>query len=184
MKVIGLIGFIGVGKGTVAEYLKKDYSYEIITMGDIVRELATKLGRSHSRDDLQGTQREYTAKHGLEYFVKRVIKKIKENKLEKVVVDGIRRPEDVGLPKKTFSGDMIVLQIDAEPAIRFERMKARCRTGDPQTFEEFQRQEANEFKLFNYTKTLEYVEFNIENNNRLEDLYKQIDDLVHSLGFD
>ena len=176
MKVIGLVGPIGSGKDTVSDYISKKYGYKVIVMGDIVREIATELGRGHSRDDLHLTQREVVAKYGLSYFAGRVVEKIRKNGWEKVVINGIRRPEDAAVPKKEFGKDMVVALVDALPQIRFERMKARKRQGDPHTMEEFIRQEKNEKKLFQFDETMKFVDSIIINNDgSFEQLYKTVD---------
>ena len=52
MKVIGLMGTIGAGKGTVADYLMGRYGFKSITMGDLVREEAEKVGLEKNRENL------------------------------------------------------------------------------------------------------------------------------------
>jgi len=185
MKVIGLIGPIGSGKDTVSSYISKQYGYKVIVMGDIVREIATELGRTHTRDDLQATQKEVVAKYGIEYFAKRVVEKIKKNNWNKVVINGIRRPEDASIPKEEFGKDLIVALVDALPEIRFQRMKSRSRPGDPHTFEEFQRQEENEKKHFNEEETRKYVDSIIINNDgTYGQLHRNVDAFMKKFGLD
>jgi dephospho-CoA kinase len=184
MKIIGLVGLIGSGKDVVSDILCKKYGYKKVVMGDIVRELATKLGRTHSRDDLQRTQKEYREKYGNEFFGSRVVKKIRENGWDKVVINGIRIPEDVKVPKREFGKDMVVVLVDVDPKIRFERLKDRKRIGDPETFEEFQRQEENEKKLFDFENVLKYVEYKIDNSGTLEDLERNVERFVKERGME
>lgn len=176
MKVIGLTGPIGSGKDTVSNYIAKKYGYKVIVMGDIVREIATELGRGHTRDDLQLTQKEVVANHGIGYFAERVVEKIKKNGWNKVVINGIRRPEDAAVPKKEFGKDMVVALVDALPAIRFGRMKSRNRPGDPHTMEEFLRQEENEKRHFRWDETKKFVDSVIINNDgSFGQLHKNVD---------
>ena len=106
------------------------------------------------------------------------MKKILKNRLDKVVINGIRRPQDAIVPKKHFGKDIVILLIDATPKIRYERLKQRNREGDPETFEEFIRQEKNEIKLFNIEETLKYYDYKIENNGDVEKLHKTIDEFM------
>lgn len=183
MKVIGLVGPIGSGKDTVSDYISKRYGYNVVVMGNIVREIATELGRGHTRDDLQLTQKEVVAKHGIKYFAERVVKKIKKNGWTKVVINGIRRSEDAAVPKKEFGKGMVVALVDALPSIRFERMKARKRPGDPHTMEEFLRQEENEKKLFRWDETKKFVDSVIINNDgSFEKLHKNVDAFMKKFG--
>ncbi len=178
MKIIGLVGLVGSGKDTVSEYIVKKYGYHMVSMGDIVREIATKLGRSHNRDDLQRTQKEYREKYGDEFFGEKVVERIEGNGFERVVINGIRIPQDVSVPKNRFGKDMVVVLVDAGPKIRFGRMAKRSRIGDPKTFGEFRRQENNELKLFNFEGVLRFVEHKIMNNGGLEELHGNVDSFM------
>ena len=178
MKIIGIMGLIGSGKDAVSQYLAEKYGYEVIGMGNIVRELSKGIGRTNGRDDLQQTQKEIVEKYGWEYFAENVVKKILKNRLDKVVINGIRRPQDAIVPKKHFGKDIVILLIDAPPKVRYERLKQRKRESDPETFEEFIRQEKNEVRLFNIEETLKYYDYKIENNGDVEKLHKTIDEFM------
>jgi len=178
MKIIGIMGLIGSGKDAVSQYLAEKYGYEVIGMGNIVRELSKGIGRTNGRDDLQQTQKEIVEKYGWEYFAENVVKKILKNRLDKVVINGIRRPQDAIVPKRYFGKDIVILLIDAPPKVRYERLKQRKRESDPETFEEFMRQEKNEIKLFNIEETLKYYDYKIENKGDVEKLRKTLDEFM------
>lgn len=184
MKIIGLIGLIGSGKDVVSDYIAKNYGYNVVVMGDIVREIAAALGRTHDRHDLIKTQKECVEKYGMDYFSKKVVEKIRKNNWQKAVINGIRRPEDATVPKKIFGDEMVIALVDAKPETRFMRMQGRKRIGDPQTFDEFLIQEKKEMKSFRLDETIGLAEYKIRNEGTLEDLYKNIDDFMkmHNLA--
>ncbi|MBI2583992.1 MAG: AAA family ATPase [Candidatus Aenigmarchaeota archaeon] len=184
MKVIGVIGLIGAGKDSANEYIMEQYDYRLVHFGDIVREIAKKMNKEPNRDNLLAIQREYTKKHGIDYFAKEVVKRIEKGGFDKVIINGIRRPVDASVPKQRFGKSMILLQVDADPKIRFERMSKRGRVGDPKTFGEFRRQENAEAKAFDFKDTLKLVDYKVTNNGTLEELHKQIDKLLEKTGFD
>lgn len=183
MKVIGLMGFIGAGKDTVSDYLRDKYGYDVVIMGDVVREEFKKRGLPETREALQDLQKEMVQKHGIEYWAKKTVERIKEKKFEKVVINGIRRPVDASVPKKEFGDDMITIIVNADTKIRFERLKKRARPGDPKTIAEFKAQEKREWKMFDFKKTLTYADYTIKNNGTVDELQKQIDKLVEKVGF-
>lgn len=183
MKVIGIFGFIGSGKDEATKYISSAYNYDIVHMGNIVRAISKRLGRTENRDDLLRTQRECTEKYGMEYFGKKVVEKILLNRLDKIIINGIRRPEDVIVPKRHFGKQMIFVLIDAPAKTRFERMKLRRRGGDPETFAEFQRQENSEFRFFDIDETLKLVDRKIDNSGSVKQLHDNIDKLLGETNF-
>jgi len=183
MRVIGLFGLIGSGKDTVSDYLRDKYGYNIIIMGDIVRELCTQRGLEPNRDNLILVQREQVEKYGITWFSEEVVRRIRANKWQKAVIGGMRRPEDAEVPKRAFGKDMILVEVDADPRLRFARMKSRARIGDPKTLEEFLHQEELDKKAFNFEKLKTYIDYTVTNNDTLEQLYAQVDALLKKTGF-
>lgn len=184
MKVIGFVGDIGSGKDFAAEYLCRKYGYTNISMGDIVRELLKKAGRPENRENLDALQKELVEKHGQDFFAKEVLKKIAAQKLDKVVISGIRRPADAEVPMRAFGKDFVLVKVEAPAEIRFERMRARARPGDPKTLEEFLKQEKAQYELFSLEKTYSYAKHRIDNSGTPEQLRKRLDELVKKIGFE
>lgn len=183
MRVIGLFGLIGSGKDTVSDYIAKKYGYNVIIMGDIVRELCVQRGLEVNRDNLGMVQREQVQKYGITWFAEEVVRRIKANKWQKVVINGTRRPADAAVPKAAFGKDYILIQVDADPEIRFERMKSRARIGDPKTLEEFLHQEALDKKNFDFETLKKYINYTVTNNGSFEELQAQVDTLLKKAGF-
>ncbi|MFH1248697.1 MAG: AAA family ATPase [archaeon] len=175
--MLGLIGTIGAGKTTVSDYLVSK-GFERITMGDLVRLKAKEEGLEPTRDNLQSLQEKYRTKFGKDYFIKEAIRKLKESEKFLSLIDGIRTPIDAKAAKLEKA---ILILVDASPPIRFERLKSRKRTGDPQTFEEFKKQEEAEFKLFDFITTLKYVDFKLDNSGSQKEIYKKVEDLIANI---
>src|SRR3989344_410724 len=90
----GVMGKMGSGKDAVTDYLQEQ-GWNEIGMGDIIREIAAERGVEPARDNLDRIQNEYAEKYGKGFLGKIVCDKIKESEYENVVVNGLRRPEDV-----------------------------------------------------------------------------------------
>ena len=178
MKVIGIFGLIGSGKDTAAEYLEQKYGFLHISYGNLVRGLARQLGRTIERDDLIRTQREYVQRYGQSYFGKLAVEKVRKSKEKFFALSGIRRPRDVEEPRKAFGEDFVLIFIDASPKVRFQRMRARMREGDPETLEEFLRQDEEEKKTFGFDIVMKYVKFTIKNEGTLEELHQTVDQVL------
>jgi dephospho-CoA kinase len=183
MKVIGTIGLIGSGKDTVAQYIARRYGYTIISMRDLVKEVTEKEGLEPTRENLQTISEKYRKTYGMDYFARLATEKASGIGAKKVLISEMRKPEDITVPKARFGKDIMIILIEADPEIRFERLRKRGRLGDPKTFEQFQRQEKREYELY-FSKSLHLAEYRIENNGTLEELYNKIDSLLKEHGFD
>ncbi len=179
MKIIGLMGRIGSGKGTIADILIKDYGFKSITMGDLVREEVAKRGLKPTREETTRVSMDCRKKDPA-YFIKRVIEKIKQSGYDKWLIDGIRTPLGVKEFKKAFP-DIKLIRVDVKPEIRFERMKLRARPGFPDTFDKFKEHEELENEKFNLNETLSYADYVIENNGTYEELVSKSKDLISKL---
>lgn len=183
MKVIGLIGTIGAGKDTVANHLIEKYGYKSIGTGDLIRKMVSKEGKEPNRENCQKYQKEKREKEGSDFFSKKVAEEIKKNQWEKAIFNGVRIPEDAATLKKEFGEDAVIVLVDADPHLRFERLRKRKRIGDPKTFEEFKKQEKAEHALFNFKETLKYVDYTIKNEETYEELDKKVDELIKKIKF-
>lgn len=174
MHIIGIAGLIGSGKDEVASYIKKKYGYIIVlNMGDVLREMAKKMGLELTRDTFQNLR----IKYGNNFLAEEIVKRIKENNYDKVIINGIRRSEDFLMQKKAFP-KMRLIVVKADEKIRFQRLKKRGRENDPKTLEEFHRQEKRENEIYDFEKTFSYADFTIENNGTFDGLYKEIDKVM------
>ncbi len=177
-KVIVVIGTIGSGKSLASKYIARRFGFKHITMSNILRGIAKTRGIKPTRQNLEKLQAKLHKKD--KYFlIDRVIEKIMKSSKQKFVVDGARHPEQVEKPKKLLNA--FVLLIDADPKIRFERIKARKRRGDPKTFDEFLQLEQKENKIFRFNKTKKYADAILLNNSTKQSLFKQIDKIMKKL---
>jgi len=181
LKVLGLMGAIGCGKGTVANILEKEYGFHTITIGDLVREEVAKRGLKPTREITTKISEELRSKDPA-YFIKKVIERIKEKGWDKVVIDGIRLLVDVEHLKKAFP-EIIFVLVETDPKKRFERMKLRGRPGFPKTFEEFLKHEKLEIEKFNLDKVWSYASRVINNDGSISDLKTQVIEMLEDFGW-
>jgi len=184
MHLIGVTGLIGSGKNAVSDYIIDKHHYKHIDFGDIVRDFSTSIGKTHKREDLRETRRIFTQKYDLKFFGEQVVKRIKENKWERVVITGIRYPEDIEPIKKKFGHDMILILVEAGERVRFERIVKRNSVRDPKTFTEFMEEESREITLFNFSGVFAYADHRIDNSGTKEDLHKNIDKFMKEYNLD
>ncbi len=181
--IIGIAGTIGAGKDTAADHLKKKYNFQGFTIGDLIREEAKELGIEETRDNLQSLSKERTDKFGEDYWIKKAADRTKQMNIDFAIINGIRRPVDVIIPRQAFGDKFKCIFVDADIKIRFERLKARKRFDDPKNIEDFSEQEKREWKQFDYAKTKELADFVVTNDAGVEELYKKLEELMKKLGF-
>jgi len=91
-------------------------------------------------------------------------------------VDSIRNPAEVESLKRRK--DFALIEVTASEKIRFERIKARGREGDPQTLEKFRTLEAQEESQHKsqqqLTETAGFADTVVENNDTVEALHHKI----------
>jgi len=179
--IIGVTGTIGAGKDTVTNYLHDKYGFTVVSIGDLTREELKAAGMSENRENLDFLAKKRTDEFGNGYWSRKCVAKIQQLKAEKIAISGVRRPADVSIPKKVFGNIYKLVLVDADTELRFKRLKARKRVGDPKTLAEFKKQEKAEHKLFDFEKTATLADFVIRNETTVENLYKQIDEIVNNL---
>jgi len=139
--IIGLVGQAGCGKGTAANLLRDKYGAGYVRFSGILGTVLEALGIEKSRENfvkLSNSLRKEYGEDALSYAVEKIALAAPE---DIVVIDGIRRPEDIVAlePLPHFK----LLSIDAPAELRFERMKKRGEksTESNMTWEQFQKEE-------------------------------------------
>ena len=179
MKVIGVVGLNGSGKDEVVRYLNLRYGVPLISVGDIVREIAEHERVEPTRDNLDEITKRCFAEHGKGYFLKLVVEKIRQSHWEYVGISGIRSPEDVSILKEAFGTDFILIHVYVSDArLRYDRMRKRGSERDEITFTDLLRQDQVTEKLFHIQEAIGMADFSISNDGTLEDLHRNIDNLV------
>ncbi|MEM2932769.1 MAG: AAA family ATPase [Candidatus Pacearchaeota archaeon] len=178
--VIGLMGTIASGKGTVASYLVDRWGFKRIILGNLVRALARKQGIKPTRENLHNLQAKYRAKDQA-YFIKKVIAKIGKSKYDKWVVDGLRNPEDARWLKKFFDAKLVF--IDAPLKLRWERAKKRRRGKEKEeSLGEFKKIEKEENRIFHFNITKRYADFKIINDGSKEKAWREMERILSEIG--
>jgi len=179
MKIIGVIGQNGSGKDEALRYLRAKYDVPFLSTGDMVREIAAKEGKEPTRENLQEISERYFREFGRGCFVKLAAEKIQQNGWTVGGISGIRSSDDVKVLRDKLGANFILINVYvSNAAVRFERMQARHEGRDPQTWEQFQRNERAEEEIFHIRSAAQSADLSLGNDGKLEDLHQEIDDLV------
>lgn len=179
MKVIGITGTIGAGKGTVVEYLmnKKGYAHYSVR-GYLIREIE-KRGMEVNRDSMVMVANELRAMHNPAFIIEELFREATEAGVD-CVIESLRTPGEVEALRKIDS--FTLLAVDADQRLRYERITGRGSETDKIDFETFVSNEAREMNSDdpnkqNLRKCIEMADVVLMNNGTIEDLYEDLERL-------
>lgn len=141
MKIMGISGLPGSGKGLVSEIALQKGAM-VISMGDIIRKEAKKRGES-TKETAQNLRKEHGQYIVAELTIKEIKEILEEGFDKSIIVEGIRSPFEVNLFKENFDNFMI-LSVFANRKLRFERIKSRQREDDTTDYEIFVQRDQRE----------------------------------------
>lgn len=163
--IVCLTGMPGAGKSTIAHGLKSR-GFEIVTMGDAVREEVKKRGLEPTALNMGQTMLELREKNGSGAVAELVKLDIENSKSNVVVIDGVRSNSEIDVLKKY--GDVKLLAIHASTHTRFGFLQSRGREDDPQTKESFEARDNRELDV-GISSSIALSEEVINNNNKTKD---------------
>lgn len=180
--ILGLVGKQGCGKGTIADVLQKDYQAGYYRFSSILSDILNRLGIEKSRTNLiriSTVLRQSFGEDVLSYALESHVLQAPE---DIVIIDGIRRPEDIVAlePLPQFK----LISVDADPRLRFERMKGRGeKVGESNmSWEQFLADEQAPTEI-TIPLVMERATIKIENNGTQNELIAKVHEMMTGLGF-
>jgi dephospho-CoA kinase len=143
--VVGLAGMPGSGKSLVVETARAE-GYAVVVMGDVIREETQKRGLKPTPKNIGKVMLELREKDGASVIADKCIPKIEQQKSGKVIVDGLRSPNEVDAFKAHFS-KFSLIAVQASPETRFRRLYRRHRSDDPDRWELFHERDMRELSV-------------------------------------
>jgi dephospho-CoA kinase len=171
--LIGITGTDGAGKGTVVEYLVKQHGYlHFSSRGLITRELLRR-GLPTDRPHLRQQANELRATHGDDYLVQTALTSVREQALVYMIIESIRAVAEAESLKRAGG---VLLAVDADVRVRYDRIIGRGSASDDVTFEEFVKQETLEMNDpdphgMQKGRVMAMADYTIINNGTLTELH-------------
>ena len=178
MRVIGAVGKIGSGKDSVIRYISTKCSLQILSVGDIAREIAKNEGLPATRENLEVITERYYEKYGGSYFIDETLRRIERANCERILITGIRAPTDAMALRERFHDDFILICVRANAQKRFQRLLSRRESRDPKTWQQFLEQDRTEEKIFHIEETCRLADYRIDNDGTVEELHQKIGDTI------
>ena len=131
----------GAGKSTIAEGLKPK-GYDIVNMGNAVREEAKKRNLESTSSNLGKLMLELREKNGPGAIAELIKPQIESSTANVILIDGVRSNDEIQVLRKF--GNVKLLAIHASTDTRFDFLQKRGRSDDPQTKEHFEERDNRE----------------------------------------
>ncbi len=172
-RLILLTGMAGSGKTTLSTLIRES-GLRVITMGDVIRELAKSKGLEPTRENI-GHLAEEIRKDGPDAVARRCVEMLKKGPDGLIVVDGIRSIAEVDAFKAEF--DVVLIALWASPLSRYKRLTRRGRSDDPKTWEEFKERERRELG-FGIGDAIASSDYMIKNDDGIGSLKPAFDEIM------
>lgn len=180
MIIIGITGTLGAGKGTIVDYLIKTQGFKHFSAREFITRELKKRNLPQNRDTLTSVANELRSIHSPSYIIDMLYEEAEESG-QNSIIESIRTPGEVeSLRKKDH---FLLLAVDADSKIRYERITERKSATDNVSYETFVANEKREMTSEdpnnqNLSKCISMADFVLENDGDLENLHHQIDKII------
>jgi len=184
--ILGVSGLNGSGKGEVVRFLEAR-SFYALSLSDVIRDELRARGLEETRERMIGTGRELRAAEGPGALAARLARRLVADR--NYVIDSVRHPAEVEA-LRALTGRFRLLWVEADEAIRHERICERARPGDPRTLAELRRLEGQELgsddpAAQQLLAVRELADLTVRNDGSLAALHQALQEiLASSLAFD
>lgn len=174
--VLAAVGKNGTGKDFFLDYIAQKYDLPMVSIGDIVRELAAKDGLELTRENLHATSKKYMAANGQTFFPEQIVKKIKESGAPVYLVSGIRPLSDVLFLKEAFGDDFVLVDVViSDDEVRYARMLARGSDRDGKSVDKLREYDKGEEETFHTSESEKLANVVLPNDGSVEEFYEKAD---------
>ena len=182
--VIGLVGLIASGKGTVIDILK-DKGYTPYSLSDALKEEIRARGLEITRFNCNRISNELRETQEADVLARRTVEVIDQDKPELVAIDAIRNPLEIKFLQNKFGAKIIGVVADRKKRYKMFRERGTY-TDEIQTFEQFKELDDREFAQAGEHKQqikacLELSDVVIDNNGTIEELRQKVYEFISSI---
>lgn len=178
--ILGITGTDGAGKGAAVEYLVEKKGFVYYSARQLWVDEINRRGLEVKRENMRLTANSLRKEHGNDYLVTAYLERIAEEKPENAIIESIRATAEAETLKKHGG---ILLAVDADQHLRYERIVRRASESDKVTFEQFTAHEALEMNDpdpngMQKDAVMAMADYTIMNDGTLDELHEEIEDVL------
>lgn len=184
MIIIGITGTLGAGKGTIVDFLIKEKGFVHFSVREFIAEEIILRGMTVNRDSMVIVANDLRKNNSPSYITDCLYEKAMLQGKDSII-ESIRTPGEVySLREK---GKFYLLAVDADPQIRYGRIKSRQSETDHISFATFLQNEEREMistdpNTQNLSKCIELADYKLWNNGTMEQLNRQVEEVLERIG--
>ncbi len=183
MKIIGITGTLGAGKGTIVEYLTNKHGFAHFSVRAYLIKVINAQGKEVNRDTMVQTANQLRADNGPSYIAEELLKEAQESGVN-CIIESIRTVGEVSALKS--KGNFYLFSVDTDRKIRYERILLRGSETDMVSYEIFSENEnremtSNDPNKQNLSACMKLADYHFTNNSSFEDLYQQVDKIIETI---
>lgn len=182
--VIGLVGPIASGKGTIAKILEEK-GYKFYSLSEGLKEEVQRRGLKVSRYNCNLVSNDMRQNLGADILAKMTAEIIERDNPQYAVIDAIRNPREINYLRQKFNARIIGVVADQKKRYKmfFERGTF---TEELKTWEQFKELDDREMAQVGEHKqqvkaSLNLADFVIENNGTIEELSQKVENFISKL---
>ncbi len=175
--IIGVAGEVASGKDTVGKYIAEKYQATALRFSQVLRDILDRMSLEQSQENMGKLSMHLRKAFGEDILSKGLIVEAERSPSDLVVVDGVRRFPDI--IQMQASEQFYFIYVEASPEKRYERLTQRHNNSDDEgkTMAQFEKDALQESES-QIRDLKEHADFVISNDGTLEELQKQVDDIL------
>lgn len=172
IKIIGITGTLGAGKGTIVDYLIDIKGFQHYSVRKFLIDEINKRGLEVNRDSMTDVANDLRRKHTPSFIIEELYKRAAKSG-KNTIIESIRTPGEIDFLEK--QGNFMLIAVDADPKIRYERITLRGSETDRISFDTFVANEKREISTNdpnkqNLSACIKRADILLVNNGSIEEL--------------